>query len=462
MKLSIDGENSELKARTATVDLYCSMPMLSMAAKHAVEGYICISTQLYWADPSLNVTSIADFTKTPKATYCLKFPDGSTKEVAVMQTQLGKSVGQFGLNNLSLDKIYQMEDALYTEENASVASLKNYDKELYDVYISKDTVFYRNAERKQFYVSFVYYDGLEKCWKSDLRLCGAGEEPVPPEAALHTNVLTGWTGHDNLTGEDLTQLTKLSDDQYAYDRYRWSTIGQDQSQSIKTYRGSEQWQVTNDIEGYFNTGTSKPNRELTFTQTYVAQYRDCTVTFLYGTEEERMASAVTVPFDTTLLSPTDSTFVDSAGVLLGWDYNGDGAIDTEKNSAGTIILPRITIDGMVFYGVYEQPNVTIHVQQYDVDQACYVDSATFQVKNNQNFTFNGEEVLLDGEPVILDGETVDCFTKALDAVGDSDAAIFTGWEKRFRFASSWSAVNFTEGMHAYYPVSYTHLRAHET
>ena len=163
-----------------------------------------------------------------------------------------------------------------------------------------------------------------------------------------------------------------------------------------------------------------------------------------------MASAVTVPFDTTLLSPTDSTFVDSAGVLLGWDYNGDGAIDTEKNSAGTIILPRITTDGMVFYGVYEQPNVTIHVQQYDVDQACYVDSATFQVKNNQNFTFNGEEVLLDGEPVILDGETVDCFTKALDAVGDSDAAIFTGWEKRFRFASSWSAVNSTEGMHAYY------------
>lgn len=454
MKLSIDGKNSELKARTATVDLYCSMPMLSMAATHAVEGYICISTQLYWADPSLNVTSIADFTKTPKATYCLKFPDGSTKEVAVMQTQLGKSVGQFGLNNLSLDKIYQMEDALYTEENASVASLKNNDKELYDVYISKDTVFYRNAERKQFYVSFVYYDGLEKCWKSDLRLCGAGEEPVPPEAALHTNVLTGWTGHDNLTGEDLTQLTKLSDDQYAYDRYRWSTIGQDQSQSIKTYRGSEQWQVTNDIEDYFNTGTSKPNRELTFTQTYVAQYRDCTVTFLYGTEEERMASAVTVPFDTTLLSPTDSTFVDSAGVLLGWDYNGDGAIDTEKNSAGTIILPRITIDGMVFYGVYEQPNVTIHVQQYDVDQACYVDSATFQVKNNQNFTFNGEEVLLEGEPVILDGETVDCFTKALDAVGDSDAAIFTGWEKRFRFASSWSAVNSTEGMHAYYQEFY--------
>ena len=449
MKLFIDGKNAKQKARTATIDLYCSIPVLSMSAKNAVDGYICITIQLYWADPSLNVSSIEDFKKTPKASYCLKFPDGSVREVAVKQIQFGEPVGLFGLN-MGLENLYQLEDELYTTDQDAVAKLSDNDQDLREFYITEDTVFYRNAEKKQFYVSFVYYDNEEKCWKGDMRLAAAGEEPVPPERALNTPVLTGWEGHDNVTGLDLTELTKLSDDQHAYESYRRSTLGQDQNQSLQVYKGSTQWQVSNDIADYFNTETSKPNPELTFTQTYVAQYRDCNVTFVYGTEEERQACAVTVPFDTEATSPDNSYFVDSAGKLLGWDYNGDGAVDTQLDAYGKPILPRITTDGMIFYGVYEQPYVTIHLQEYDIQQGCYVDSATFQAQNDQDLAFAGKTVLLDGEPVILEGETVDCFTKAADAVGEADGAVFIGWQKCYRYAGAWYMVNETENLEHYF------------
>lgn len=83
---------------------------------------------------------------------------------------------------------------------------------LKDVYLTEDTAYYRNAEKKQFYVSFVYYDSLAGCWKGDMRVCAAGDVPVVPETALNTPALKQWDGHDNAAGTDVSAISALSDD----------------------------------------------------------------------------------------------------------------------------------------------------------------------------------------------------------------------------------------------------------
>lgn len=450
MQLSIDASKSKQKTRVATIDLYCSVPMLT-AAKSNDEGYVCITTKLYWADPNLAVNSIADFSKTFRAVYYLKFPDGTLREMDSKEVRMGESVGYFSFSMYhgGYDHIYQMEDALYTDTESNVASFADMDRALKDVYLTEDTAYYRNAEKKQFYVSFVYYDSLAGCWKGDMRVCAAGDIPVVPETALNTPALKQWDGHDNAAGTDVSAISALSDNPKNY-YYQWSTVGEDPSRSLKVYQGTEQ-QVQNQIEEYFNdlkaeeTGKKTHyNPESTFTQTYAASYNDCNVTFIYGKDGEEYSASSTMKFDSPITTPDNAYFIESVGYLEGWDVDGDGISDIGKDKNNNFVFPNATTDGLVYRGIYEQPDIRVHVQAYDTAQRDYVEVASFSAKSLQQFTFDGKNVLLDGEKVILDGDTVDCFQKALDQT--SADAEFLGWERSAYSYYGFQSVNETESL----------------
>lgn len=87
---------------------------------------------LDWADPNLAVNSIADFSKTFRAVYYLKFPDGTLREMDSKEVRMGESVGYFSFSMYhgGYDHIYQMEDALYTDTESNVASFADMDRAL--------------------------------------------------------------------------------------------------------------------------------------------------------------------------------------------------------------------------------------------------------------------------------------------------------------------------------------------
>ena len=147
-------------------------------------------------------------------------------------------------------------------------------------------------------------------------------------------------------------------------------------------------------------------------------------------------------FDSPITTPDNAYFIESVGYLEGWDVDGDGISDIGKDKNNNFVFPNATTDGLVYRGIYEQPDIRVHVQAYDTAQRDYVEVASFNAKSLQQFTFDGKNVLLDGEKVILDGDTVDCFQKALDQT--SADAEFLGWERSAYSYYGFRDVNETE------------------
>ena len=229
-----------------------------------------------------------------------------------------------------------------------------------------------------------------------MRVCAAGDIPVVPETALNTPALKQWDGHDNAAGTDVSAISALSDNPKNY-YYQWSTMGEDPSRSLKVYQGTEQ-QVQNQIENYFNdlkaeeTGKKTHyNPESTFTQTYAASYNDCNVTFIYGKDGEEYSASSTMKFDSPITTPDNAYFIESVGYLEGWDVDGDGISDIGKDKNNNFVFPNATTDGLVYRGIYEQPDIRVHVQAYDTAQRDYVEVASFSAKSLQQFTFDGKK-----------------------------------------------------------------------
>ena len=448
--VSVDTSKTNAKAFIANVDIYFDVPMFSLSSTQTADGESFVSTKLYWSDPSTDITSIDDFSKTYTASFGYQFPDGSTKIIETKEVLAIEPVGSFGVHK-DLDKVIFRVDGYSCSNDESFKYNPSSEYRMNSVYIAKDTSFYVNVTPKQYYVSFSYYDVDAKQWKAEVRACTVGETPVPPKEAENA-MFTGWGGQDYVTGDRLSELTALSygtswnstwnpsASQYyelndTIERLGLTSFDKSPEEVLATYDASyykNKWDYAWNTVPFINYRNPKDG----FVQVYHANYRDCNVTFLYGNEdaydktgnEAVDVKSLTRAFEIgdTIKAPYDSTYMEGYGLVQGWDKDGDGVNDYELDDEGKAILPVATEDGMILRGVYEIPEITLHFQTYNGDKQQYEDFTEVTLKNGLEINFDGKEVTFGGEKVYASGETEDVFTQTIAA--SSDFSKFRYWE----------------------------------
>ena len=448
--VSVDTNKTNAKAFIANVDIYFDIPMFSLSSTQTADGESFVSTKLYWSDPSTDITSIDDFSKTYTASFGYQFPDGSTKIIETKEVLAIEPVGSFGVHK-DLDKVIFRVDGYSCSNDESFKYNPSSEYRMNSVYIAKDTSFYVNVTPKQYYVSFSYYDVDAKQWKAEVRACTVGETPVPPKEAENA-MFTGWGGRDYVTGDRLSELTALSygtswnstwnpsASQYyelndTIERLGLTSFDKSPEEVLATYDASyykNKWDYAWNAVQFINYRNPKDG----FVQVYHANYRDCNVTFLYGNEdaydktgnEAVDVKSLTRAFEIgdTIKAPYDSTYMEGYGLVQGWDKDGDGINDYELDADGKAILPVATEDGMILRGVYEIPEITLHFQTYNGDKQQYEDFTEVTLKNGLEINFDGKEVTFGGEKVYASGATEDVFTQTIAA--SSNFSKFRYWE----------------------------------
>ena len=448
--VSVDTNKTNAKAFIANVDIYFDIPMFSLSSTQTADGESFVSTKLYWSDPSTDITSIDDFSKTYTASFGYQFPDGSTKIIETKEVLAIEPVGSFGVHK-DLDKVIFRVDGYSCSNDESFKYNPSSEYRMNSVYIAKDTSFYVNVTPKQYYVSFSYYDVDAKQWKAEVRACTVGETPVPPKEAENA-MFTGWGGRDYVTGDRLSELTALSYgtswnstwdpsvSQYyelndTIERLGLTSFDKSPEEVLATYDASyykNKWDYAWNAVQFINYRNPKDG----FVQVYHANYRDCNVTFLYGNEdaydktgnEAVDVKSLTRAFEIgdTIKAPYDSTYMEGYGLVQGWDKDGDGVNDYELDADGKAILPEATEDGMILRGIYEIPEITLHFQTYNGDKQQYEDFTEVTLKNGLEINFDGKEVTFGGEKVYASGATEDVFTQTIAA--SSNFSKFRYWE----------------------------------
>ena len=458
--VSVDTSKTNAKAFVANVDIYFDVPMFSLSSTKTADGESFVSTKLYWADPSTDITSIDDFsTKTYTASFGYKFPDGSTKILETKEVRAIEPVGYFKVHE-DLDKVVFRVDGYSWSNDEPFNHHPNSEYSMRNVYIAEDTSFYVDVTPKQYYVSFSYYDVAAKQWKAEVRACTVGETPVPPKEAENA-MFTGWEGQDYVTGDGLSELTALSygtswdstwnpsASQYyelndTIQRMGLTSFDKSPEEVLATYDASyykNKWGYAWNAVDFINRRPPKDG----FVQAYRANYRDCNITFLYGNEdaydktgnEAEGVKSLTRAFKIgdTIEAPYDSTYMEGYGLVQGWDKDGDGVNDYELDDEGKAILPVATEDGMILRGIYEIPEITLHFQTYNGDKQQYEDFTEVTLKNGLEIHFDGKEVTFGGEKVYAKGETEDVFTQTIAA--SSDFSEFRYWEYRPVSIDAW-------------------------
>ena len=448
--VSVDTNKTNAKAFIANVDIYFDIPMFSLSSTQTADGESFVSTKLYWSDPSTDITSIDDFSKTYTASFGYKFPDGSTKILETKEVLAIEPVGYFKVHE-DLDKVVFRVDGYSWSNDEPFNHHPNSEYSMRNVYIAEDTSFYVDVTPKQYYVSFSYYDVEAKQWKAEVRACTVGETPVPPKEAENA-MFTGWEGQDYVTGDGLSELTALSygtswdstwnpsASQYyelndTIQRMGLTSFDKSPEEVLATYDASyykNKWGYAWNTVDFINRRPPKDG----FVQAYRANYRDCNITFLYGNEdaydktgnEAEGVKSLTRAFKIgdTIEAPYDSTYMEGYGLVQGWDKDGDGVNDYELDDEGKAILPVATEDGMILRGIYEIPEITLHFQTYNGDKQQYEDFTEVTLKNGLEINFDGKEVTFGGEKVYAKGETEDVFTQTIAA--SSDFSKFRYWE----------------------------------
>ena len=458
--VSVDTSKTNAKAFVANVDIYFDVPMFSLSSTKTADGESFVSTKLYWADPSTDITSIDDFsTKTYTASFGYKFPDGSTKILETKEVRAIEPVGYFKVHE-DLDKVVFRVDGYSWSNDEPFNHHPNSEYSMRNVYIAEDTSFYVDVTPKQYYVTFSYYDVEAKQWKAEVRACTVGETPVPPKEAENA-MFTGWEGQDYVTGDGLSELTALSygtswdstwnpsASQYyelndTIQRMGLTSFDKSPEEVLATYDASyykNKWGYAWNAVDFINRRPPKDG----FVQAYRANYRDCNITFLYGNEdaydktgnEAEGVKSLTRAFKIgdTIEAPYDSTYMEGYGLVQGWDKDGDGVNDYELDDEGKAILPEATEDGMILRGIYEIPEITLHFQTYNGDKQQYEDFTEVTLKNGLEINFDGKEVTFGGEKVYAKGETEDVFTQTIAA--SSDFSKFRYWEYRPVSIDAW-------------------------
>ena len=450
--VSVDTNKTNAKAFIANVDIYFDIPMFSLSSTQTADGESFVSTKLYWSDPSTDITSIDDFSKTYTASFGYKFPDGSTKIIETKEVLAIEPVGYFKVHE-DLDKVVFQVDGYSWSNDEPFEHNPNSEYSMSSVYIAKDTSFYVDVTPKQYYVTFSYYDIDAKQWKAEVRACTVGETPVPPKEAENA-MFTGWEGHDYTNGNNLDEITSLdygtnwNPSRYASDSRYYSltnrglvTSGKSADEVLATYDAStykNEWRYEWNAVGFLDHTFAYHAPENGFAQVYRANYRDCNITFLYGNEdaydktgneaEDVKSQTRAFKIGDTIKAPYDSTYMEGYGLVQGWDKDGDGVNDYELDDEGKAILPVATEDGMILRGVYEIPEITLHFQTYNGDKQQYEDFTEVTLKNGLEINFDGKEVTFGGEKVYASGATEDVFTQTIAA--SSNFSKFRYWEYR--------------------------------
>ena len=450
--VSVDTNKTNAKAFIANVDIYFDIPMFSLSSTQTADGESFVSTKLYWSDPSTDITSIDDFSKTYTASFGYKFPDGSTKILETKEVRAIEPVGYFKVHE-DLDKVVFRVDGYSWSNDEPFEHNPNSEYSMRNVYISEDTSFYVDVTPKQYYVTFSYYDIDAKQWKAEVRACTVGETPVPPKEAENA-MFTGWEGHDYTNGNNLDEITSLdygtnwNPSRYASDSRYYSltnrglvTSGKSADEVLATYDAStykNEWRYEWNAVGFLDHTFAYHAPENGFAQVYRANYRDCNITFLYGNEdaydktgneaEDVKSQTRAFKIGDTIKAPYDSTYMEGYGLVQGWDKDGDGVNDYELDDEGKAILPVATEDGMILRGVYEIPEITLHFQTYNGDKQQYEDFTEVTLKNGLEINFDGKEVTFGGEKVYASGATEDVFTQTIAA--SSNFSKFRYWEYR--------------------------------
>ena len=450
--VSVDTNKTNAKAFIANVDIYFDIPMFSLSSTQTADGESFVSTKLYWSDPSTDITSIDDFSKTYTASFGYKFPDGSTKIIETKEVLAIEPVGYFKVHE-DLDKVVFRVDGYSWSNDEPFEHNPNSEYSMSSVYIAKDTSFYVDVTPKQYYVTFSYYDIDAKQWKAEVRACTVGETPVPPKEAENA-MFTGWEGHDYTNGNNLDEITSLdygtnwNPSRYASDSRYYSltnrglvTSGKSADEVLATYDAStykNEWRYEWNAVGFLDHTFAYHAPENGFAQVYRANYRDCNITFLYGNEdaydktgneaEDVKSQTRAFKIGDTIKAPYDSTYMEGYGLVQGWDKDGDGVNDYELDDEGKAILPVATEDGMILRGVYEIPEITLHFQTYNGDKQQYEDFTEVTLKNGLEINFDGKEVTFGGEKVYASGATEDVFTQTIAA--SSNFSKFRYWEYR--------------------------------
>ena len=450
--VSVDTNKTNAKAFIANVDIYFDIPMFSLSSTQTADGESFVSTKLYWSDPSTDITSIDDFSKTYTASFGYKFPDGSTKIIETKEVLAIEPVGYFGVRKALNNVIFQVDGYSWSNDEPFEHN-PNSEYSMSSVYIAKDTSFYVDVTPKQYYVTFSYYDIDAKQWKAEVRACTVGETPVPPKEAENA-MFTGWEGHDYTNGNNLDEITSLdygtnwNPSRYASDSRYYSltnrglvTSGKSADEVLATYDAStykNEWRYEWNAVGFLDHTFAYHAPENGFAQVYRANYRDCNITFLYGNEdaydktgneaEDVKSQTRAFKIGDTIKAPYDSTYMEGYGLVQGWDKDGDGVNDYELDDEGKAILPVATEDGMILRGVYEIPEITLHFQTYNGDKQQYEDFTEVTLKNGLEINFDGKEVTFGGEKVYASGATEDVFTQTIAA--SSNFSKFRYWEYR--------------------------------
>ena len=450
--VSVDTNKTNAKAFIANVDIYFDIPMFSLSSTQTADGESFVSTKLYWSDPSTDITSIDDFSKTYTASFGYKFPDGSTKIIETKEVLAIEPVGYFGVRKALNNVIFQVDGYSWSNDEPFEHN-PNSEYSMSSVYIAKDTSFYVDVTPKQYYVTFSYYDIDAKQWKAEVRACTVGETPVPPKEAENA-MFTGWEGHDYTNGNNLDEITSLdygtnwNPSRYASDSRYYSltnrglvTSGKSADEVLATYDAStykNEWRYEWNAVGFLDHTFAYHAPENGFAQVYRANYRDCNITFLYGNEdaydktgneaEDVKSQTRAFKIGDTIKAPYDSTYMEGYGLVQGWDKDGDGVNDYELDDEGKAILPVATEDDMILRGVYEIPEITLHFQTYNGDKQQYEDFTEVTLKNGLEINFDGKEVTFGGEKVYASGATEDVFTQTIAA--SSNFSKFRYWEYR--------------------------------
>ena len=448
--VSVDTNKTNAKAFIANVDIYFDIPMFSLSSTQTADGESFVSTKLYWSDPSTDITSIDDFSKTYTASFGYQFPDGSTKIIETKEVLAIEPVGYFKVHE-DLDKVVFRVDGYSWSNDEPFEHNPNSEYSMRNVYISEDTSFYVDVTPKQYYVTFSYYDIDAKQWKAEVRACTVGETPVPPKEAENA-MFTGWEGHDYTNGNNLDEITSLdygtnwNPSRYASDSRYYSltnrglvTSGKSADEVLATYDAStykNEWRYEWNAVGFLDHTFAYHAPENGFAQVYRANYRDCNITFLYGNEdaydktgneaEDVKSQTRAFKIGDTIKAPYDSTYMEGYGLVQGWDKDGDGVNDYELDDEGKAILPVATEDGMILRGIYEIPEITLHFQTYNGDKQQYEDFTEVTLKNGLEINFDGKEVTFGGEKVYASGATEDVFTQTIAA--SSNFSKFRYWE----------------------------------
>lgn len=267
--------------------------------------------------------------------------------------------------------------------------------------ITEDTEFICYAQTRQTYVAFIYYDELNNKWKTEIRACNLGEEPIAPTLPENNKAkFVQWVGKDgynnrayntapvgiskNITQEDMTK----------HGVFIKTTYGHDMNDVLFSYENNDRYSLYTDLMEYKDADGSQWYFKIA--SIYLAQYDydDCNVSLI---TKDANGNISTKEYSITYYGKITSfsTYSEKIMKLKGLSNTEDGEII--YNNVWEI--GEITSD-MVLYVIYEPVYHIVNLYYYDTQTATNKVYKTYKILGLDNLSqldFKGAENALIAE-----------------------------------------------------------------